>query len=31
MSAPIKAVSEHFGFTIEHVIAAARQALAQKS
>lgn len=31
MSAPIKAVAEHFGFTTEQVVTAAKQALAQKS
>ena len=30
MSAPIKVVAEHFGFTIEHVVAAAKQALARR-
>ena len=28
MSAPIAAVAEHFGFTVEHVVAAAKQAIA---
>ncbi len=27
MSAPIKVVAEHFGFTTEHVVAAAKQAM----
>ena len=31
MSAPIKAVAEHFGFTVEHVVAAAKQAISRKS
>ena len=29
MSAPMKVVTEHFGFTIEHVVSAAKQAMAQ--
>ena len=29
MSAPIKVVMEHFGFTVEHVVAAAKQAMDQ--
>jgi transketolase len=28
MSAPIAVVAEHFGFTVEHVLAAAKQAIA---
>ena len=28
MSAPMKVVAEHFGFTVEHVVEAARQAIA---
>jgi len=31
MSAPMKVVMEHFGFTVEHVISAAKQAIAQSS
>jgi transketolase len=31
MSAPIKVVAEHFGFTTEHVVAAAKQAIARRS
>ncbi len=31
MSAPIKVVAEHFGFTTEHVIAAAKQAIARRT
>ena len=31
MSAPIKAVAEHFGFTAEHVVAAAKQAMGRKT
>jgi transketolase len=30
MSAPIKVVTEHFGFTVDRVVAAARQAIAAK-
>ena len=30
MSAPIKVVAEHFGFTVDRVVAAARQAMAAK-
>jgi transketolase len=30
MSAPIKVVAEHFGFTVDRVVAAARQAIAAK-
>ncbi len=30
MSAPIKAVAEHFGFTVDHVVAAAKQAIGRK-
>jgi len=29
MSAPMKVVMEHFGFTVEHVVSAAKQAIAQ--
>jgi transketolase len=29
MSAPMKVVSEHFGFTPEHVVAAAKETLAR--
>ena len=29
MSAPIKVVAEHFGFTVEHVVSSAKQAIAQ--
>ena len=29
MSAPIKAVAEHFGFTVDRVVAAARQTMGQ--
>lgn len=28
MSAPMKVVMEHFGFTVEHVVAAAKEAIA---
>jgi transketolase len=28
MSAPMKVVMEHFGFTVEHVLAAAKEAIA---
>lgn len=28
MSAPIAVVAEHFGFTVEHVLASAKQAIA---
>ena len=28
MSAPIEVVAEHFGFTVEHVVEAAKQAIA---
>ncbi len=31
MSAPIKVVAEHFGFTTEHVVAAAKQAIARRT
>ena len=31
MSAPIKVVAEHFGFTVERVVAAAKQAMARKA
>jgi transketolase len=29
MSAPMKIVAEHFGFTVEHVVSAAKQTLAR--